>query len=62
MNNHRKFLDKLPQLPNKTNICIVGPRKSGKKTLAKRLSEIYKLRVIDFKDILEKVIIKQKSL
>lgn len=43
----RKYLQKLPQLPGKTNICICGPRKSGKKTLAHRLSEIYQLQVIN---------------
>ena len=43
----RKFTQKKPELPAKTNICIVGPRKSGKKTIAKMLAEIYKLKIIN---------------
>ena len=38
INCPRNFVQKLPQLPKKTNIAIAGPRKSGKKTLAKILS------------------------
>lgn len=38
MDNPRIYLTKFPQLPLKTNICINGPRKSGKKTIAKMLS------------------------
>jgi YHS domain-containing protein len=33
----RKYLQTLPKLPKKTNIAIIGPKKSGKKTLAKLL-------------------------
>jgi adenylate kinase family enzyme len=31
----RPYLQKLPSLPKLTNLCIVGPRQSGKKTIAK---------------------------
>lgn len=62
LNSPRKYLDSLPELPKKTNICITGPRKAGKKTLAKKLSEIYKLQIINFEEILERVILKQKAL
>lgn len=43
-----RFLKVLPSLPKTTNICIAGPRKSGKKTLAKLLRDIYGLKIIDF--------------
>lgn len=60
INSPRRYVSKLPQLPKKTNIAIAGPRQSGKKTLAKILSEIYNLKVIDFEEILKNVILKQK--
>jgi predicted AAA+ superfamily ATPase len=43
----RKYLQKLPELPKATNIAIVGPRKSGKKTIAKLLSQIYGLKIVN---------------
>jgi adenylate kinase family enzyme len=39
-----------------TNLCITGPRKSGKKTIAKLLGDIYGLKVIDIQDMLETII------
>lgn len=44
-----------------TNLCITGPRKSGKKTIAKLLGDIYGLKVLDIQDILETVIERQKQ-
>lgn len=38
INNPRIYLRQLPELPKKTNIVIGGPRKAGKKTIAKALS------------------------
>ena len=38
LDNPRIHLMEPPKLPEKTNICINGPRKSGKKTIAKILS------------------------
>jgi predicted AAA+ superfamily ATPase len=61
LNLPRKYIQKLPELPKKTNICITGPRKSGKKTIAKALSEIYGLKIINFQEILAEIIQKQKN-
>lgn len=52
---------KLPALPKLTNICITGPRKSGKKTIAKLLGDIYGLKVINIEEIIGSVIEKQKQ-
>lgn len=37
VNLPRQYLQKLPSIPKLTNICITGPRQSGKKTIAKLL-------------------------
>ena len=47
MNLPRIYLQKLPSLPKMTNLCITGPRKSGKKTIAKLLGDIYGFKVIN---------------
>ena len=61
LNLPRKYLQKLPELPRATNICISGPRKSGKKTIANMLGEIYGLPVLDIQEILESIILRQKQ-
>ena len=47
LNLPRKYLQKPPTLPKTTNIFINGPRKSGKKTIANLLSQVYGLPVIN---------------
>jgi len=39
--NPRKFLQKSPVLPRSYNVAIIGPRKAGKKSIAKLLSKKY---------------------
>ena len=56
MNLPRIYLQKLPSLPKMTNLCITGPRKSGKKTIAKLLGDIYGFKVINIQEIIENVI------
>jgi predicted AAA+ superfamily ATPase len=43
----RKYLQSLPELPKTTNLAIIGPRKSGKKTIANLLSSIYGFKIIN---------------
>lgn len=47
LNLPRNYLQQLPKLPKTTNICITGPRQSGKKTIAGMLGAIYGLKVIN---------------
>lgn len=51
----------MPSIPKLTNICITGPRQSGKKTIAKLLGDIYGLKVINIQEILEIVLERQKQ-
>lgn len=60
LNQPRKYLQTLPKLPKATNICINGPRKSGKRTIANLLGNIYGFKVINIQEILESVLARQK--
>lgn len=60
LSNARRYLTVLPQLPKTTNIFITGPRKSGKKTIANMLAEVYGLKVVNVQDIIEQIIAKQR--
>jgi len=50
----RKYLTKRPRLPPTFNIVVNGPRKSGKKSLAHQLSQIYGVRVVDIAEIVSR--------
>ena len=47
MLNPKKYLQVLPKMPQKYNIAIVGQRQSGKKTIAKQLSDLYGWKVVN---------------
>ena len=52
INLPRSYLQKAPCLPKLTNLFITGPRKSGKKTIAKILGDIYGLKVLNIQEII----------
>ncbi len=61
LNNPKKYLNVPPQVPNNYRISIVGPSKSGKKTIAKILNELYGWKIIDMEEIFENVKEYQKN-
>ena len=50
--NPRKFLTKRPEMPKDYAIAILGPRKSGKTTVAKMLEEKYGWKAIEMEQLI----------
>jgi adenylate/nucleoside-diphosphate kinase len=61
METPKKFINNVPKMPETYNIAIVGPRQSGKKTLANIINELYKWKIIDIEKIITDKIVDQKS-
>ncbi|EGR31735.1 hypothetical protein IMG5_103090 [Ichthyophthirius multifiliis] len=59
--NARKYLQKEPQLPKTYNIAIIGPRQSGKKTMANKLADQYGFLVVDLEAIIGEILEWQKQ-
>ena len=60
LSNPRKYINKNPVLPKSYNVAIIGPRKSGKKTIAKLLSQHYGWTTVDIEAIVRNKIVDQK--
>jgi len=60
-NNPKKYLKKPPEVPKKYRIAIFGPPKSGKKTIAGLLNELFNLRTMNIDEIFTNVMDYQKS-
>ena len=60
--NPKYFVNKQPQLPSNYRIAIFGPPKSGKKTIASMLNEMFKFNIINIDDIANAVVEWQKNL
>jgi len=57
----RRYLNSPPKMPKQFRLGVIGPRRSGKKTQAKLLSEKYGWPIINISDILTKVANMQKE-
>ena len=60
--NPKKYLKKPPQVPSKYRIGIFGPPKSGKKTVAAMLNELFNLRPMNLDEVFTSVMDYQKSI
>lgn len=61
MKNPKKYTANYPVIPNNYRIAIIGPPKSGKKTIAKMLNELYNYKVINIDEIANSILDWQKS-
>ena len=59
--NPKKYLKSSPEVPKNYRIAIFGPPKSGKKTVANLLSELYGFKITNMEDILTNIIDYQKK-
>jgi len=62
LENPKYYLKTPPEVPKKYRVCIIGPSKSGKNTVADILSKIYSWKKINLEDIYESVKEYQKNL
>lgn len=58
--NPRKYLHVPPKLPKSYNVAIVGPRCSGKRTVAKLLHERYGWTIVDVENIIREKVAAQR--
>jgi len=50
----RKYIDKWPQVPPTLGLAILGPPRSGKKTQANMISDMYGFQVVDLPSAIER--------
>jgi adenylate/nucleoside-diphosphate kinase len=62
LQNPKKYLDTPPEMPKKYRVCILGPPKSGKNTVADLLSEIFGWKKINLQEIYDAVKEYQKKI